>query len=48
VFDGHTHYLRDDTRLVQFVKMRKQVAALGWNPALKASRRSRTSSTTTT
>jgi uncharacterized protein len=35
VFDGHTHFLRDDTRLLGFVGMREQVAKLGWNPALK-------------
>jgi uncharacterized protein len=34
VFDGHTHFLRDDTRLDAFLKMRRRVAELGWNPAL--------------
>lgn len=34
VFDGHTHFLRDDTRLDGFVKMREAVGKAGWNPAL--------------
>jgi uncharacterized protein len=34
VFDGHTHFLRDDTRLIGFVKMRQSVSDSGWNPEL--------------
>jgi uncharacterized protein len=34
VFDGHTHFLRDDTRLMGFVKMRQAVSDSGWNPQL--------------
>lgn len=34
VFDGHTHFLRDDTRLDGFVRMREAVGKAGWNPAL--------------
>jgi predicted TIM-barrel fold metal-dependent hydrolase len=34
VFDGHTHFLRDDTRLEGFVRMREAVGKAGWNPAL--------------
>ncbi len=34
VFDGHTHFLRDDTRITAFVDMRKAVGKAGWNPAL--------------
>jgi predicted TIM-barrel fold metal-dependent hydrolase len=32
--DMHTHFLRDDTRLTQFVNLRESVAAQGWNPQL--------------
>ena len=35
VFDGHTHFLRDDTRLNSFVAMRQAVGDAGWNPAMK-------------
>ena len=34
IIDGHTHFLRDDTRLTNFVKMRESVGASGWNPKL--------------
>jgi predicted TIM-barrel fold metal-dependent hydrolase len=34
VFDGHTHFLRDDTKLNAFVRMRQDVADLGWNRKL--------------
>ena len=34
VFDGHTHFLRDDTRLMGFVKQREAVGKSGWNKAL--------------
>jgi predicted TIM-barrel fold metal-dependent hydrolase len=37
VMDMHTHFLRDDTRLTNFVRMRQSVAAQGWNPKLSAS-----------
>ncbi len=36
IFDGHTHFLRDDTRLMGFVRMREAVGRMGWNPALAA------------
>jgi uncharacterized protein len=35
IFDGHTHFLRDDTRLTGFVLMRQAVGDSGWNPELK-------------
>jgi len=35
IIDGHTHFLRDDTRLTGFVSMRESVGASGWNPQLK-------------
>jgi uncharacterized protein len=35
IFDGHTHFLRDDTRLAGFVQMRQAVGDAGWNPELK-------------
>ena len=35
IFDGHTHFLRDDTRLNTFVQMRQAVGDAGWNPELK-------------
>jgi len=35
VFDGHTHFLRDDTRLSGFARMRESVGKAGWNPELK-------------
>ncbi|HZU88145.1 MAG TPA: amidohydrolase family protein [Stellaceae bacterium] len=34
IFDGHTHFLRDDTRLLGFVKMRQAVGKWGWNQEL--------------
>src|SRR5215469_2932259 len=34
VFDGHTHFLRDDTRLIGFVKGREAVGQWGWNKEL--------------
>ena len=34
IMDMHTHFLRDDTRLNGFVKMREAVGKAGWNPAL--------------
>ncbi|MFZ5730663.1 MAG: amidohydrolase family protein [Pseudomonadota bacterium] len=36
IMDMHTHFLRDDTRLTGFVRMREAVGRQGWNPALKA------------
>jgi len=36
IMDMHTHFLRDDTRLTNFVRMRESVAAQGWNPQLSA------------
>jgi predicted TIM-barrel fold metal-dependent hydrolase len=34
IFDGHTHFLRDDTQLQGFVRMREAVGKAGWNPEL--------------
>jgi len=34
VFDAHTHFLRDDTRLTNFVAMRAAVGKSGWNAEL--------------
>jgi len=34
VMDVHTHFLRDDTRLENFVRSREAVGRAGWNPAL--------------
>jgi len=34
VMDTHTHYLRDDTKLMGFVKMREAVGKAGWNKGL--------------
>src|ERR1700691_5464658 len=31
IIDGHTHFLRDDTRLMAFVKGREAVGKWGWN-----------------
>jgi len=31
IFDGHTHFLRDDTKLLGFVCMREAVVKSGWN-----------------
>jgi hypothetical protein len=35
IFDGHTHFLRDDTRLMFFVRLREATRDAGWNPRLK-------------
>jgi len=34
VMDCHTHFLRDDTRIMGFVRARESVGKAGWNPAL--------------
>jgi len=34
IMDCHTHFLRDDTRLMGFVRQREAVGKAGWNPAL--------------
>jgi hypothetical protein len=34
IMDMHTHFLRDDTRLDNFVRSREAVGKAGWNPAL--------------
>jgi predicted TIM-barrel fold metal-dependent hydrolase len=34
IMDMHTHFLRDDTRITVFVRMREAVGKAGWNPAL--------------
>jgi predicted TIM-barrel fold metal-dependent hydrolase len=34
VFDAHTHFLKDDTRLTNFVAMRAAVGKAGWNKEL--------------
>jgi predicted TIM-barrel fold metal-dependent hydrolase len=34
VMDCHTHFLRDDTRLMGFVRQREAVGRAGWNPSL--------------
>lgn len=34
VIDGHTHFLRDDTRITAFVSQRSAVGKAGWNRAL--------------
>ena len=34
IMDMHTHFLRDDTRLIGFVAMRTAVGKAGWNKAL--------------
>lgn len=34
ILDGHTHFLRDDTQLEVFVRMREAVGRAGWNPGL--------------
>src|SRR5580704_7675304 len=36
IIDGHTHFLRDDTRLMGFVKGREAVGQFGWNKELRA------------
>ena len=35
IFDGHTHFLRDDTRITSFISMRQAVGDAGWNPDIK-------------
>lgn len=37
IMDMHTHFLRDDTRLTSFVRLRESVIQRGWNPQLAAS-----------
>jgi uncharacterized protein len=34
VMDCHTHFLRDDTRIMGFVRQREAVGKAGWNPTL--------------
>jgi hypothetical protein len=34
IMDLHTHFLRDDTRIMGFVRQREAVGKAGWNPAL--------------
>jgi uncharacterized protein len=34
VMDCHTHFLRDDTRIMTFVRQRQAVGKAGWNPSL--------------
>src|SRR5512132_94400 len=34
IMDCHTHFLRDDTRIMTFVRQRESVGKAGWNPAL--------------
>jgi hypothetical protein len=34
IMDMHTHFLRDDTRLNTFVRIRETVGKAGWNPDL--------------
>ncbi|MGE0221872.1 MAG: amidohydrolase family protein [Acetobacteraceae bacterium] len=34
IMDMHTHFLRDDTRLLGFVRAREAVGKAGWNPDL--------------
>src|SRR5262245_62060979 len=34
VMDCHTHFLRDDTRIMTFVRQREAVGKAGWNPTL--------------
>lgn len=35
IMDMHTHFLRDDTRLLGFARMREAVGRQGWNPGLQ-------------
>lgn len=35
IMDMHTHFLRDDTRIMTFVRQRETVGQLGWNPTLR-------------
>jgi predicted TIM-barrel fold metal-dependent hydrolase len=34
IMDMHTHFLRDDTRIMTFVRQREAVGKAGWNPEL--------------
>ena len=34
IMDMHTHFLRDDTRIMGFVRQREAVGKAGWNPLL--------------
>jgi predicted TIM-barrel fold metal-dependent hydrolase len=34
VMDCHTHFLRDDTRIMTFVRLRETIGKAGWNPTL--------------
>ena len=34
IMDMHTHFLRDDTRIMTFVDMRRAVGKAGWNKEL--------------
>jgi predicted TIM-barrel fold metal-dependent hydrolase len=34
IMDMHTHFLRDDTRLEGFARLRQSVGQMGWNPEL--------------
>ena len=34
VMDTHTHFLRDDTKILTFVRQREAVGKQGWNPGL--------------
>ena len=35
IMDMHTHFLRDDTRIMNFVRQREAVGKAGWNPELQ-------------
>ena len=35
IMDMHTHFLRDDTRIMNFVRQREAVGKAGWNPTLQ-------------
>src|SRR5438874_6653037 len=34
IMDTHTHFLRDDTKILTFVRQREAVGKSGWNPGL--------------
>ena len=34
IMDTHTHFLRDDTKILTFVRQREAVGKQGWNPGL--------------
>src|SRR5438105_7612589 len=38
IIDDQTHFLRDDTRLMGFVKQRESVGKFGWNKDRKSTR----------